>query len=445
VTGTDRRVCVEREIVRGKGNLMKKRPSTRKKSRKSGRPARAERLGTGKNRKRKPSKTVKRIGKNRSLGGAMEQTSYSASEAARLKRISIPTLKEYCKRGLLQFFRTPGGHLRIPADALDRLGQDSPSRSSASGPLTARREGIEMKKLDIEELRLTNEEERLRTDKEKRGADARQVSRAVALRSQAKLEEVKLERQREAEQLQRQQQEREQERWTRRWIQGAVKEFPDWLSEEQARVVRAAVEEALGNWDDGDPENEVGQDLDRVIARVVAPWLAERDTAQRRNRVLEITMWYLKSGATAAEKTTAAQLIRVALDQLPISATELQETTAAQGAIVELNQQIKERVDADAARQRADRESREKKSTEEFNRMMRDQKKEQRVQSGLSHVFWYVTRLQNEEVIEDDEVDLDGLKAAIEPNLREALSGNETTDEVAEFVEEFVDNELELE
>jgi hypothetical protein len=423
---------------------MKNRPSTRKKSQKSESVDLVVDAQTDKNRKEKPSRTAKKIVKSRSLEDPMEQSSYSASEAARLKRISIPTLKEYCKRGMLEFFRTPGGHLRIPADALDRLGQGHPSRSAVSSPLTARREGVEMKKLDIEELRLSNEEERLRTDKEKRDAETRQVSRATLIRGQAKLAEVNLQRQKDVEEQERQQEIRAWEHWRRRWIQGAVKEFPDWLSGEQERDVRAAVDEALGNWDVNDPEDAIGQDLDRIIKRVVAPWRAERETAERRNRVLELTMYWLKPGATTTERTRAAQLVRTALNQLPLTVTELEETTAAHGAIAALNKEIKERTDGEAARRQADREAQTKKNTEEFNRAMRDQKKEQLVRSGLSHIFWYVSKLENERVIEGDEVDQDSLKAAIELNLREALSGDETTDEVTEFVERLVDEELDL-
>jgi hypothetical protein len=358
--------------------------------------------------------------------------------------MSIPTLKDLCKSGRLPSFRTPGGHLRVPAEALAQLGQDPVSRAAVSSPLSIHRDRLEEKKLEIQELQLENDKEKLLAEKQAREKAAREVARTVNLRSQAKLAEVSLLQRRNAQEQEREQTQRERELWERRWIHGAGNEFPDWLSEEQENGVRAAVENALGQWDVGDSEDAIGKALDRVIERIVAPWRIERETVERRNRVLEVAMYSLTRGATATERTTAAKLVRVALNQVPLSATELEETTAAQGAIAELNQQIKERVEADAAQQLADREARAKKNTEEFNRMMRDQKKENSVKSGLGHIFWYVTRLENEEVIEDDEVDQDSLKAAIEPKLRETLSGDETTNEVTEFVEQLVDKELEL-
>ena len=63
----------------------------------------------------------------------MESVSYSAAEAARLLRVSIPTLKRMCDAGEIPCFRTPGGHLRIPADGLKNF-QGKATGSTTSAP-----------------------------------------------------------------------------------------------------------------------------------------------------------------------------------------------------------------------------------------------------------------------------------------------------------------------
>ena len=59
---------------------------------------------------------MKNNGKNRS-----HVESFSASEAASLLGVSIPTLKRMVVEGRLESFRTPGGHLRILAESVDTL------------------------------------------------------------------------------------------------------------------------------------------------------------------------------------------------------------------------------------------------------------------------------------------------------------------------------------
>src|SRR5437899_12917817 len=84
----------------------------------------------------------------------MESVSYSAPEAARLLRVSIPTLKRLCETGEIPCFRTPGGHLRIPADGLKSFqGKGSGSTTSApSSRLQDRRESLEQKRLALAEI-----------------------------------------------------------------------------------------------------------------------------------------------------------------------------------------------------------------------------------------------------------------------------------------------------
>ena len=74
---------------------------------------------------------MRNISKNRSSA-----ESFSASEAAALLRVSIPTLKRMVGEGRLESFRTPGGHLRILAASVDTLPE---SRRERFGPCVSPR------------------------------------------------------------------------------------------------------------------------------------------------------------------------------------------------------------------------------------------------------------------------------------------------------------------
>ena len=72
------------------------------------------------------TRIVKNTGKNR-----LQVESLSASEAAALLGVSIPTLKRMVAEGRLESFRTPGGHLRILAESVDTLRESKRERVSS--------------------------------------------------------------------------------------------------------------------------------------------------------------------------------------------------------------------------------------------------------------------------------------------------------------------------
>jgi len=101
-----------------------------------------------------------------------------------------------------------------------------------------------------------------------------------------------------------------------------VQEFPDWLSLEQDKELRTAVDAELDRWDitDGDA---VGPALDRVIKRTIAPWISGREERARRDKLVADTIGgYALFGATADQKARAATDTRAALSQLPFGASE---------------------------------------------------------------------------------------------------------------------------
>jgi molybdopterin-binding protein len=56
-------------------------------------------------------------------GSTYQPVLYRLPEAARLLSISPPTLKQWIYNGRILSIRTPGGHHRIPASEIERLGR----------------------------------------------------------------------------------------------------------------------------------------------------------------------------------------------------------------------------------------------------------------------------------------------------------------------------------
>ena len=54
------------------------------------------------------------------------------AEAARLLGVSYPTIKQWIYRKKIRSVRTPGGHHRIPASEIRRLGVSAPTRGGGS-------------------------------------------------------------------------------------------------------------------------------------------------------------------------------------------------------------------------------------------------------------------------------------------------------------------------
>ena len=61
----------------------------------------------------------------------MNQKHYTTSQAAKLLSVSADTVLKWVKAGKINSYRTPGGHYRIPADAVETL---LPARSPGSCP-----------------------------------------------------------------------------------------------------------------------------------------------------------------------------------------------------------------------------------------------------------------------------------------------------------------------
>ena len=57
----------------------------------------------------------------------IESELFTPAETAQELRVSVGTVKRWCRTGELAAVRTPGGHLRVPIDELRRLRIHTPN------------------------------------------------------------------------------------------------------------------------------------------------------------------------------------------------------------------------------------------------------------------------------------------------------------------------------
>ncbi len=181
---------------------------------------------TGKNQQKALRKIVKNTGKIRS-----EAESYSASEAAAVLGVSIPTLKRMVAEDRLESFRTPGGHLRISADSVKTIRERGAKRMlpvmrSASPVLQNRRERLEELTLEAQELRVRRDlvklqqEDQQEAERQQEEEDAREHEEAER-QADVDLEQERLEQRRDEERSKKEA-ERAMAAFRCRWLEEAT-------------------------------------------------------------------------------------------------------------------------------------------------------------------------------------------------------------------------------
>ena len=429
--------------------------------------------------------------------------SYSAAEAARLLRVSIPTLKRLCGGGQIPCFRTPGGHLRIPADALKTF-QGKPSGSTTSAPssvLANRRERVEELNLEGQELRASRDLEKLRAEQDQEEERRAAQVQAQQLERQARIEATRFEHAKEERRAAREREEAERARqrrdWQRRWSRWATPSFPDWLAADQIGLLEEAVNAALGDCEPGDPDDDVAGVLKARIERLIAPWRAEREARAQREQLVQRAVHGLPFGATDGDKARATAAVRSALEQVPLGASDMELRAAVAEAMAPTHQAIGERQERDRREQlvasaplwlpwgaregekagaaAAVREALAKvplrasqtevqsamagalapikEDIEERSATQRQQAQRQRAKSALITfaVFYasnYLDELDNDGDIElEPGEDFDDVRCDFEAMVRNALeqklTGDETQDQANRIAREVVDDELE--
>ena len=291
--------------------------------------------------------------------------SHSASDAAALLGVSIPTLRRMVKDGAVEGFRTPGGHLRISAESIEAAkGQEAtPARTrEASLVLKNRRERIEELTLEAQEMRAQRELGKLRREDQEEAQQREAEAQARQEEAEQRRTEIALERQRlereAAEDRRRRQREQAEEQarleaeqdlavFRERWysIAGqALATWPrlNWLTAGQRKEVAEALEAEI----DRRQPNDVPR-MNDIIARAILAAVellqAERDAQERRQRLTDEVLRSLPYAATDADKVKATNAIREALRPLDRSADVYEMRVAVQAAVLPVHQAIKKR------------------------------------------------------------------------------------------------------
>jgi excisionase family DNA binding protein len=424
----------------------------------------------------------------------MSIESYSVSQAARALGVSIPTVKRMAGDGEIQSFRTPGGHLRILAESLQSLRENKKTRTvrEPSPVLANRRERVEELALQAQELRAKRDLTKLEAEEEaearRRDEEADAEQRAIERETEAaRLRRERL-RLQEARERERRESERRLAAFRCNWLNKATESLPDWLSPAQRKEALAALETEIAKRQPDD-EPIMPRLLAETATALIAPWQAEREAHQERERATRQALRALSVFATDAERARAAASVRKALENLPCNVEAFEIRAAAEDAVRPVRQAVEKRLlderlirwaiqelpwgrtDADEAYLRrqcmeilaelpsdvSEAEARDeleetvREASEEINeRQARKRRAEQKaslIRQGVAEVSHYLWRLKQDGEISAKEYWDSGFSAALQRATREALeaeiTGEETTKEVEELVHEIIDEELE--
>lgn len=291
--------------------------------------------------------------------------SHSASDAAALLGVSVPTLRRMVKDGALDGFRTPGGHLRVTAESIEaaRSHEAQPTRTREASPvLRNRRERIEELTLEAQEMRARRELGKLRREDQEEAEQRQAEAQARQEDAEQRRAEIALERERlarekaEDQRRRRQEQERERERlvaeqqltaFRQRWyiIAGQAVAMPklNWLTLTQRKEVAEQLELEVDRRRPAD-EPRMHEILGRTMVTVVEPLQAERDALERRQRLTDEALRSLPYSATDADKVKATAVIREVLRQFDRFADVCEMRVAAKEAIQPISQAIERRA-----------------------------------------------------------------------------------------------------
>ena len=371
----------------------------------------------------------------------MASQSYSVSEAAQVLRVSVPTLKRMIHAQELQAFRTPGKHLRITAESLERVQQGRPLRPvrEVSPVLQNRRERVEELALEAQELRAGHEIRKLRQEDaaearqkhEERQESARQAEQE-AQRLELERQQFEIERQERAERARAEAALRD---FRQRWLAHADKLLNgflgaffkyDWLTPHQRKEVAETLEAEIGKHGPDD-EQRMSRIIQDTLASFVAPLEAQREIARRREHAVDRMMLKLSFKATDSERVRAEALAREALRQMPLDASADELLMKAQDAIAPISRAIQ------------DREAREK----------REATRDQFIRSAFVTVASYKQELRDQDEISrqdcSDQALWDEINEDVRDQLSRELTGDESPQEVEGLIRSIVDEAFDLE
>ena len=293
---------------------------------------------------------MKNTGKNRS-----HVESISASEAAALLGVSIPTLKRMVAEGRLESFRTPGGHLRILAESVDTLRESKRERfrpvRDASPVLQNRRERLEELTLEAQEIRAKRELAKLQREQQEeaeqqQAEEEEREQEAAERQAELELEREQLEHERAQEQARKEAQ-RNTIAFRCRWLEEAdqVLVTPEcrWLSAAQRKQIIEAVEVEIEKRQPSDAPR-MAVILAHTITALMEGFQAGEEVQKQRERAIDGALWRLSCFATDQEKARATRAAREAIRQLNENADEKELRASAEEAVRPIQQSIERRL-----------------------------------------------------------------------------------------------------
>jgi len=210
----------------------------------------------------------------------IEGGSYSLSDAAALLGVSVPTVRGLLARGQLASFRTPGGHWRIPSESIAAYREGRPPRTNpanaSSVSVQNRRDNLEALRLESEELRVRRDLRKLQGEEQELDDQRRAEAQTIALSRKEEREARRAEKAQEAEARRQRQAEAEaaqrRRQWETRWTDHALNLIPRDASQSFELDVHGAVADALATLDPGLPERIVDRMVRAAVDRALEPW-----------------------------------------------------------------------------------------------------------------------------------------------------------------------------
>ncbi len=281
--------------------------------------------------------------------------SHSASEAAALLGVSIPTLKRMVSEGRLESFRTPGGHLRILPDSVAAVREHRTERlipvREPSLVLQNRRERLEELTLEAQEMRARRELARLQREEEEEIEQQQAEEEAREREAEERRTELALER----EQLEHaSEQERTRKETSRaiavfrcHWLEEVNQALADpqcgWLSAAQKKEIIDVVEVEIEKRRPRDSPRMVTI-LARTIAALIEVYQQKRRAQKQRLRVIDDAINSLSFFATEQERGSATIAAREAIRRLSTDAEETELRMSAEEAARPIQQAVEKRL-----------------------------------------------------------------------------------------------------
>ncbi len=211
--------------------------------------------------------------------------SLSISVAASRLGLSPNSIRRLCDSGKLASFRTAGGHLRLPAEAIESYrkgnGASDASASAPSSALRNRKEQLEGLRLDVEEVGVKRQLKRLReeaAEEEAERADAAEAERQARAEERRQARQEEEERIRQAEEKQRKEDASRQRRaWTSDWVQWILKRVPSGAPPDAVLSLRESAEEILGKTSVRESREVIEPVLLAARDRALQPWIRRKN------------------------------------------------------------------------------------------------------------------------------------------------------------------------